>query len=170
MDCPNIIHMFGSKAATRRAIKAKSPLTLPGDSSTLTACAEIWPRRSSWRTRRCFGARRCPSPTRICSDGRCFLFLLTVQGLGAFALITLGVILTKSGVAKNVIRPRIRQEIARAGVALLPMFFFVALALGFLRAISPSSPTATTSRPKRSIRSARRRSIPSCASLAACGR
>ncbi len=61
-----------------------------------------------------------------------FMFLLTVQGLGAFALITLGVILTKSGVAKNVIHPRIRQEIARAGVALLPMFFFVALALGFL--------------------------------------
>ena len=61
-----------------------------------------------------------------------FLLLLTVQGLGAFALITLGVILTKSGVAKNVIRPRIRQEIARAGVALLPMFFFVALALGFV--------------------------------------
>jgi len=61
-----------------------------------------------------------------------FLFLLTVQGLGAFALITLGVILRKHRVAANVIRPRIRQEIARAGVALLPMFFFVALALGFL--------------------------------------
>jgi phospholipid/cholesterol/gamma-HCH transport system permease protein len=61
-----------------------------------------------------------------------FLFLVTVQGLVAFALITLGVILLKSGVARNVIRPRIRQEIARAGVALLPMFLFVALALGFL--------------------------------------
>ena len=61
-----------------------------------------------------------------------FLFGLTVQGLAAFALITLGVILRKSGVAKNVIRPRIRQEIARAGVALLPMFVFVALALGFV--------------------------------------
>jgi phospholipid/cholesterol/gamma-HCH transport system permease protein len=61
-----------------------------------------------------------------------FLFLLTIQGLGAFALITLGVMLKKSGVARNVIRPRIRQEIARAGVALLPMFLFVALALGFL--------------------------------------
>jgi phospholipid/cholesterol/gamma-HCH transport system permease protein len=61
-----------------------------------------------------------------------FLFVLTVQGLGAFALITLGVILRKSGVAKNVIRPRIRQEIARAGVALLPMFVFAALALGFV--------------------------------------
>jgi phospholipid/cholesterol/gamma-HCH transport system permease protein len=58
--------------------------------------------------------------------------LLTVQGLGAFALITLGVILKKNGVAKNVIRPRLRQEIARAGVALLPMFFLVALGLGFL--------------------------------------
>jgi phospholipid/cholesterol/gamma-HCH transport system permease protein len=72
---------------------------------------------------------------KSCTDllGRkMFRLLLTVQGLGAFALITLGVILRKSGVAKNVIRPRIRQEIARAGVALLPMFFFVALALGFL--------------------------------------
>jgi ABC-type transporter Mla maintaining outer membrane lipid asymmetry permease subunit MlaE len=61
-----------------------------------------------------------------------FLFLLTLQGLVAFALITLGVILRKSRAARNVIRPRIRQEIARAGVALLPMFLFVALALGFL--------------------------------------
>ena len=61
-----------------------------------------------------------------------FRFLLTVQGLGAFAFITLGVILKKSGVARSVIRPRIRQEISRAGVALLPMFLFVALALGFL--------------------------------------
>ena len=78
--------------------------------------------------------RRAPLP-RSYTDilGRkLFLFLLTVQGLGAFALITLGVILKKNGVAKNVIRPRLRQEIARAGVALLPMFFLVALVLGFL--------------------------------------
>ncbi|HXA44761.1 MAG TPA: ABC transporter permease [Candidatus Angelobacter sp.] len=61
-----------------------------------------------------------------------FLFLLTVQGLGAFALITLGVILRKYRVASNVVHPRIRQEIGRSGVALLPMFLFVALALGFL--------------------------------------
>ena len=61
-----------------------------------------------------------------------FLFLLTVQGLGAFTLITLGVLLKKNGVARNVMGPRIRQEIARAGVALMPMFLFVALALGFL--------------------------------------
>jgi phospholipid/cholesterol/gamma-HCH transport system permease protein len=78
--------------------------------------------------------RRAPLP-RSYTDflGRkLFLFLLTVQGLGAFALITLGVILNKNGVAKNVIRPRIRQEIACAGVAMLPMFVFVALALGFV--------------------------------------
>jgi len=78
--------------------------------------------------------RRAPLPKSY-SDflGRkLFLFLLTLQGLAAFALITLGVILRKSRTARNVIRPRIRQEIARAGVALLPMFLFVALALGFL--------------------------------------
>lgn len=61
-----------------------------------------------------------------------FLALLTMQGLGAFALITLAVILKKFGVAGSVMQPRIRQEISRAGVALLPMFLFVALALGFL--------------------------------------
>ena len=61
-----------------------------------------------------------------------FLLLLTIQGLGAFALITLGVMLKKSGVARNVMGPRIRQEIVRAGVALMPMFMFVAFALGFL--------------------------------------
>jgi len=48
------------------------------------------------------------------------------------ALITLGVMLKKFDVANGVMRPRVRQEIARAGMALLPMFFFVALALGFL--------------------------------------
>ena len=78
--------------------------------------------------------RRAPLPKPYTDflGHKLFLFLLTVQGLGAFALITLGVILNKNRRAKNVIQPRIRQEIARAGVALLPMFFFVALALGFL--------------------------------------
>ena len=78
--------------------------------------------------------RRAPLP-RSYTDylGRkLFLALLTVQGLGAFALITLGVILKKHRVARSVMQPRIRHEINRAGVALLPMFFFVALALGFL--------------------------------------
>ena len=78
--------------------------------------------------------RRAPLPKSYTDflGHKLFLFLLTVQGLGAFALITLGVILKKFGVAGRVIQPRVRQEISRAGVALLPMFLFVALALGFL--------------------------------------
>ena len=78
--------------------------------------------------------RRAARPKRYTDllGRKLFLFLLTVQGLGAFALITLGVMLKKNSVARNVMGPRIRQEIARAGVALLPMFLFVALALGFL--------------------------------------
>ncbi|HEX4348848.1 MAG TPA: ABC transporter permease, partial [Verrucomicrobiae bacterium] len=61
-----------------------------------------------------------------------FILLLTVQGLVAFALITLGVILKKFGVARGVVHPRIRQELNHAGVELIPMFIVVALALGFL--------------------------------------
>ncbi|HEY5297767.1 MAG TPA: ABC transporter permease [Verrucomicrobiae bacterium] len=78
--------------------------------------------------------RRAPLPKSYTDylGRKLFLFLLTVQGLGAFALITLGVILTKFGVAPNVMRPLIRKEIVRAGINLLPMFLFVALALGFL--------------------------------------
>ena len=58
--------------------------------------------------------------------------LLTVQGLGAFALITLGVLITKFRVAPRVIRPLMFHEISRAGLRLLPMFLFLAAALGFL--------------------------------------
>jgi phospholipid/cholesterol/gamma-HCH transport system permease protein len=50
----------------------------------------------------------------------------------AFALITLGVLLKKFRVAPDVMQPRVRQQLTRAGTALLPMFIFVALALGFL--------------------------------------
>lgn len=78
--------------------------------------------------------RRAPLP-RSYTDylGRkLFLFLITVQGIGAFAMITLAVIIRKFGVAPNVIRPMIRREIFRSGVKLLPMFMFVAIVLGFL--------------------------------------
>ncbi len=61
-----------------------------------------------------------------------FVFLLTLQGLGAFALITLGVWLKKFNAAPQVIRPLVRYELNRAGVRLLPMFLFVAVALGLL--------------------------------------
>src|SRR6516162_5735111 len=61
-----------------------------------------------------------------------FRLLLTIQGLGAFALITLGVVLTKFRTARNVIWPALLREIARAGLQLLPMFLFIAAALGLL--------------------------------------
>jgi phospholipid/cholesterol/gamma-HCH transport system permease protein len=61
-----------------------------------------------------------------------FLFFLTAQGIAAFALITLAVIVRKLNVASSVIHPMIQREISRAGVRLLPMFLFVAVALGFL--------------------------------------
>jgi phospholipid/cholesterol/gamma-HCH transport system permease protein len=78
--------------------------------------------------------RRAPLPKSYTDflGRKLFLFLLTLHGLAAFALITLGVILKKSGAARSVMQPRVRHEINRAGVSLLPMFIFVALALGFL--------------------------------------
>ena len=59
-------------------------------------------------------------------------FLLTVQGLGAFALITLGVLIKKFRTARQVIRPLILHEASRAGLRLLPMFLFLSAALGLL--------------------------------------
>jgi phospholipid/cholesterol/gamma-HCH transport system permease protein len=61
-----------------------------------------------------------------------FRFLFTIQGLGAFALITLGVLISKFRVARRVVHPLMYDEIARAGLRLLPMFLFIAAALGFL--------------------------------------
>jgi len=58
--------------------------------------------------------------------------VLTVQGLGAFGLITLGVIASKFGVASRVIHPLMRRAVDRAGVRLLPMFLFLSAALGLL--------------------------------------
>ena len=45
---------------------------------------------------------------------------------------TLGVMLRKRRLAREVMQPRIRREITRSGSRLLPMFSFLALALGFL--------------------------------------
>jgi phospholipid/cholesterol/gamma-HCH transport system permease protein len=61
-----------------------------------------------------------------------FRFLLTIHGLGAFALITLGVLIGRFRVARRVIHPLMLHEISRAGLRLLPMFLFLAAALGFL--------------------------------------
>ena len=63
---------------------------------------------------------------------RLLRLILTIRGLGAFALITLGVLLTKFRVARHVVRPLIRHETARAGLRLLPMFLFLAVALGLV--------------------------------------
>ena len=59
-------------------------------------------------------------------------FILTLQGLGAFALITLGVMFTKFGAANCVIRPLVVKEISRAGTFLLPMTMFMSAALGLV--------------------------------------
>jgi len=61
-----------------------------------------------------------------------FRFLLTIQGLGAFALITLGVIISKFRTARRLVWPLVFQQISRAGLRLLPMFLFIAAALGLL--------------------------------------
>ena len=58
--------------------------------------------------------------------------LETVQGLGAFALITLGVVFTKSQVAPRLMRPIIRAQIFRAGVRLVPVVGFMGCALGLV--------------------------------------
>jgi len=59
-------------------------------------------------------------------------FILTVQGLGAFALITLGVMVSKFGTAPRVIHPLMRAHLARSGIRLLPMTLFASVALGLI--------------------------------------
>ena len=59
-------------------------------------------------------------------------FLATARGLAAFALITLGVILSKFGVARDVTFPAIYQEQARSGKRALPMIIFLSVALGLV--------------------------------------
>jgi len=61
-----------------------------------------------------------------------FRFLLTLQGIGSFALITLGVMISRSRVARRVIRPLVFQEASRAGLRLMPMFLFMSAALGLV--------------------------------------
>ncbi len=59
-------------------------------------------------------------------------FVRTIQGLGAFSLITLGVIRTKFFSSSRVVHPLIRSQIHRAGVQMLPMVSFLAMALGLV--------------------------------------
>ncbi|HUS35409.1 MAG TPA: ABC transporter permease [Verrucomicrobiae bacterium] len=65
--------------------------------------------------------------------GRGILHVLrTIHGLGAFALITLGVTVTKFGQSTKVIHPLVLSQIHRAGLRLLPMISFMAVALGLV--------------------------------------
>jgi len=64
--------------------------------------------------------------------GKLIRLTQTIRGLGAFALITLGVIVTKFYVASRVIHPLVRAQTYRAGVRLLPLITFLALALGMV--------------------------------------
>ncbi len=77
---------------------------------------------------------RAPLPRSVTQlAGReLFRLLLTIQGLGAFGVITLGVMLTKTRRARHVVWPAILREVYRAGLRLLPMFVFMSAALGLL--------------------------------------
>jgi phospholipid/cholesterol/gamma-HCH transport system permease protein len=63
---------------------------------------------------------------------RLFRLLLTLHGLGAFGLITFGVMITRFRAARQVVRPLVLGEGARAGIQLVPMFLFISAALGLL--------------------------------------
>jgi len=77
---------------------------------------------------------RMPLPRNLThyTGRKLFRFLLTIQGLGAFALITLGVMLRKFRASRHVIWPAVFRELSRAGLRLLPMFLFLSAALGLL--------------------------------------
>jgi phospholipid/cholesterol/gamma-HCH transport system permease protein len=57
--------------------------------------------------------------------------IATGRGLVAFGLISLGVMVTRPTASSAVVRPLIGEQIARAGLRLLPMVLFLAAALGF---------------------------------------
>src|SRR5690242_20584798 len=59
-------------------------------------------------------------------------FLRTLREIGAFAVITLGVMVTPTRTTRAVVRPLIFQQLWQSGVRLLPMLAFLALALGML--------------------------------------
>ena len=63
---------------------------------------------------------------------KAFRALATLQGLGAFALIIMGVMVKKFRVARHLIWPMVFKEGARSGLRLLPMFVFISAALGLV--------------------------------------
>jgi phospholipid/cholesterol/gamma-HCH transport system permease protein len=59
-------------------------------------------------------------------------FVENVRRIGAFSLITLGVAVTKALVAHRVMLPAAQQQLARAGVRLLPIIAFIGVAVGLV--------------------------------------
>jgi phospholipid/cholesterol/gamma-HCH transport system permease protein len=59
-------------------------------------------------------------------------FIQTVHGLGAFALIALGVLVSKGHTSRKLIFPLILQQLAVSGLRLLPMILFLSIALGLV--------------------------------------
>ena len=59
-------------------------------------------------------------------------FILAVHALGAFALITLGVIVSKFGTARQIVLPLTLRQIDRAGLRLFPLATFLAVGLGLI--------------------------------------
>jgi phospholipid/cholesterol/gamma-HCH transport system permease protein len=59
-------------------------------------------------------------------------FVAALHALGAFALISFGVLITKFGTARSVVYPIALAQLVRAGLRLLPMVMFLALALGLV--------------------------------------
>jgi phospholipid/cholesterol/gamma-HCH transport system permease protein len=121
----------------------------PSSQNPYAGVVEERPVRAHGAPRRQF-ILQAPLP-RSFSDylGRRLLRLfLTVHGVGAFALITLGVILTKLRVARDVTFPVILQELVRSGLRLLGMLLFIAVALGLVvigQAVSLLSKVGATS-------------------------
>ena len=77
---------------------------------------------------------RAPLPNAWSNFAGRKLLLATnaVQGIGTFALITLGVMFTKFRAAPAVTFPAIRHELSRSGLRLLPIFLFMAVATGLV--------------------------------------
>ncbi len=73
-----------------------------------------------------------PSAWSNYAGHKLLLAINATQGIGAFALITLGVMFTKLRTAPAVIYPAIRHELSRSGLRLLPIFLFMAVATGLV--------------------------------------
>lgn len=81
------------------------------------------------------GAARSPRVLMRTLDRTGDRFLAGILGLremAAFALITLGVLVTRFGASRRVVHPLIFAQVRQAGLRLLPMMVFLGLALGLL--------------------------------------